>query len=142
MSRITNADIIRAQEARIESLTLLCERTLTMMGDVLAALTENRNRQASETVKIARTGTGDHSTAIAFEAVVQEGETVEQAAARIGQAFEKAAARYPLASGYAHPAQLGAELEAPPSLAEQLEQSAADELAGKRAKRGGKDGAK
>ena len=49
----------------------------------------------------------------------------------------------PLSDGRTHvwPLDQGTD-PVPPTLAEQLEQSAADELAGKRAKRGGKDAAK
>lgn len=131
MSRVTNADIIRAQEARIDSLTLLVESFLTLERERL-----DKSRTASETVKIARSGTGDHSTAISVEVVRQEGESLANARNRAMVEYEEAARRYPMANGLTHAAPLDSEA---PSLAEQLATSAADELASKRAGRGGKE---
>ncbi len=131
MSRRSLSDIIEAQEAMLEKL-------LAMQAQTLEALTEKSARTASETFKVARSGTGDHSTAIAVEVVPQDGETLADARNRAMVEYEAAAARYPMANGLTHAAPLSSEA---PTLAEQLVASAADEVASKRAKRG-KDGAK
>jgi len=137
--RISNADIIRAQEARIDSLTLLVESFLALERERLEAERERSRPTASESVKIARSGTGDHTTAVAVEVVPQEGETLQEARARAMVEYEAICARYPMANGHAHAAGLSGEA---PTLAEQLERSASDELASRRAKGVGKDGAK
>jgi hypothetical protein len=123
--RISNADIIRTQEARIDSLTAMLERLTAMHAETLAALTENRKPSAPESVTIKRAGIGDKPTTIDVSAVVQDGETLEDARRRASIEYEKAAARFPLPSGYAHAAPLGDEENPrqPPTLVEQLEGS-------------------
>lgn len=108
MSRLTQSDIIRAQEHRIDSLTLLVEKLVALEKERILA-DERKNRAASETVKIARSGTGDHSTAISVEVVRQEGETLADARERAAVEYEAAAARYPMANGLTHAAPLGDE---------------------------------
>lgn len=124
--RISNADLLRAQEARIDSLTLMVERLTTMHAEALAALTENRRPNASETVELSRAGTSGNPTVVKVSVVVQEGETEDDAYRRAAIVYEKAAARYPLPSGYAHAAPLGDEENprTPPTLVQQLEDSA------------------
>ncbi len=102
MTRLTQSDIIRAQEARIDSLTAVVEAFLKVELERIAA-DERKQRNASESVKLNRGATGDHATGVTIEVVVQEGESVDEAYTRAAEAFEKAAARYPLPSGYAHP---------------------------------------
>ncbi len=106
MSRLTQSDIIRAQEARIDSLTRTVEAFLDVERERIA-VDERKNRSASETVKIARSGTGDHTTAIAVEVVRQEGETLEDARNRASLEYEAACARYPMANGQTHATPLG-----------------------------------
>src|ERR1700757_2797693 len=107
MTRLSMSDVIQAQEARIDSLTLMVERLTAMHGEALAALTDRR--QAAETVVLKRIGTGDKPTAVEVAVVVQPSETVEAAYERAAQVYERAAARYPLPSGYAHAHALGPE---------------------------------
>ena len=123
--RISNADLLRAQEARIDSLTLMVERLTTMHAETLAALTEHRRPNASESVTIKRAGIGDKPTTIDVSAVVQEGETLEDARRRASIEYEHACARFPLPSGYAHAAPLGDEENprTPPTLVQELEGS-------------------
>jgi hypothetical protein len=125
MSRLSLSDVVQAQEARIDSLTLLVERLTAMHGEALAALTERHRPNASESVTIKRAGIGDKPTTIDVSAVVQEGETLEDARKRASIEYEKAAARFPLPNGYAHAAPLGDEENPrnPPTLVEQLEGS-------------------
>jgi hypothetical protein len=125
VTRLSLSDVVQAQEARIDSLTLLVERLTAMHADTLAALTENRKPTASETVEIARGGTSGNPTTVKVSVVVQEGETVEQARRRAQTEYEAACARFPLPSGFAHPAPLGDENnpKMPLSLVEQLEGS-------------------
>ena len=129
--RISNADIIRAQEARIDSLTLLVESFLQLERERL-----DKSRTASESVKIARSGTGDHTTAISVEVVRQEGESLSDARNRAAVEYEAVCARYPMANGMTHAAPLSSEA---PTLAEQLQATVDDEVS---ARRRGKDGAK
>jgi hypothetical protein len=113
--RISNADVIRAQEARIDSLTLLLERltamhaeTLHALTETLHALTERRSTPtASESVTIKRAGIGDKPTTIDVSAVVQEGETLEDARRRASIEYEAACERYPLPNGHPYAAELG-----------------------------------
>lgn len=127
MSRLTLSDIVQAQEAMIDTL-------MRMHAETLAALTDKgQPRTASETVKIARSGTGDHSTAISVEVVPQDGEKLEDAQARAMVAYEQICARYPMANGYAHASALDGE---EPTLRKQLEDTLNDEVG---AKRRGKD---
>ncbi len=107
MTRVTNADIIQAQEARIDSLTLMVERLTTMHGEALNALTESRKQPASETIKLGRAGTSGNPTVVNVELVRQEGETEHDTADRARLVFEALAARFPLASGQTHAAPLG-----------------------------------
>ena len=107
MTRLTQSDIIRAQEARIDSLTLMVERLTEMHGEALSALTESRKQSAAQTIKLARGATGDHTTGIAVELVVQDGETEAEASERARVEYERLAARYPMQNGYAHAAPLG-----------------------------------
>lgn len=104
MSRLTQSDIIRAQEARIDSLTLLVESFLALERERL-----DKARTASETFKIARSGTGDHTTSIAVDVVVQDGETLADARNRAAVEYEAACARYPMANGLTHAAPLSSE---------------------------------
>lgn len=110
MTRLTQSDIIRAQEARIDSLTLMVERLTAMHGEALAALTESRKQSAAQTIKLARGATGDHTTGIAVEFVVQEGETETEAVERAQVEYERLAARYPMANGLTHAAPLSSDL--------------------------------
>jgi hypothetical protein len=115
MTRLTQSDIIRAQEARIDSLTLMVEKLTVMIGEVLAALTEDKQpRTASETVGIDRSGTGSNATIIKIGAVAKEDESLDDALARAGAVFEKATARYPLPNGLTHPHPLGKGHESAP----------------------------
>lgn len=126
MSRLSLSDVVQAQEARIDSLTLLVEKLVGMHAETLAALTERRTAPtASESVTIKRAGIGDKPTTIDVSAVVQDGETLEDARRRASIEYEKAAARFPLPNGYAHAAPLGEEENPrePPTLVENLRDS-------------------
>lgn len=116
-NRITNSDLMRAQEARIDSLTLMVEKLTVMHGEALAALTESRKAGASETVELARSGVGGNPTTAKVSVVVQEGETLSEASERARLEYEALCRRFPLPSGLAHAAELG------PTLREQLEAS-------------------
>jgi hypothetical protein len=122
MSRLSLSDVVQAQEARIDSLTLLVEKLTAMHGEAWAALTERHRPNASESVTIKRAGIGDKPTTIDVSAVVQDGETLEDARKRASIEYEKAAARFPLPNGYAHAAPLGAEDNPrnPPTLVDDL----------------------
>jgi hypothetical protein len=128
MSRLSLSDIVAAQEAMIERQAKQLEALTRMHAETLAALTENRRPNASESVTIKRAGIGDKPTTIDVSAVVQEGETLEDARRRASIEYEKAAARFPLPNGYAHAAPLGEEENPrqPLTLAEQLEDSLPD----------------
>jgi hypothetical protein len=123
--RTSMSDILRSQEALIEAQRSDIERLIGVVSDVLAALTENRRPNASESVTIKRAGIGDKPTTIDVSAVVQDGETLEDARRRASIEYEHACARFPLPSGYAHAAPLGDEENPrnPPTLVEQLEGS-------------------
>lgn len=125
MSRLSLSDVVQAQEAMIERQGKQLEALTAMHGETLAALAENRRPSASESVTIKRVGTGDKPTAIEVQAVAQNGESLEDVRKRAQVEYEHAAARFPLPSGYAHPAPLGDEDEPamPPTLVEQLEGS-------------------
>jgi uncharacterized coiled-coil protein SlyX len=133
VSRLSLSDIVAAQEAMIERQAAQLERltqmhadTLAALTDTLAALTERRSSPtASESVTIKRAGIGDKPTTIDVTSVVQEGETLEDARRRAAIEYEKAAARFPLPSGFAHAAPLGEEENPrqPPTLVKQLEDS-------------------
>jgi hypothetical protein len=83
MSRLSLSDVVQAQEARIDSLTKLLEALTAMHAETLAALTERRSAPtASESVTIKRAGIGDKPTTIDVSAVVQDGETLEDARRR------------------------------------------------------------
>jgi hypothetical protein len=103
MTRLTLSDMVQIQADTIGRYEILFAKVL----DALTARPEPRT--ASETIKLARGATGDHTTGVAVEVVVQDGETLEQARARASSSFEQLAARYPLPSGAAHPAPLGKE---------------------------------
>ena len=100
MSRLTLSDMVQIQADTISRYEVLFAR-------VLDALTAPRQTQAAQTVKLARGATGDHTTGIAVELTVQEGETEAEAAARAMSEYEKLCARYPLPNGYAHASPLG-----------------------------------
>lgn len=123
--RTSMSDILRSQEALIESQRGDIERLIGVVSDVLAALTENRRPNASETVELSRAGTSGNPTVVKVSVVVQEGETEDDAYRRAAIVYEKAAARYPLPSGYAHAAPLGDEENprTPPTLVQELEGS-------------------
>ncbi len=107
MSRITNADIIRAQEARIDSLTIMVERLTEMHGEALAALTESRKQTSSETIKLGRAGTSGNPTTVNVDFAKQDDETDDDLANRVRVQYERLATRFPLPSGQTHAAQLG-----------------------------------
>lgn len=126
MTRLSLSDVVQAQEHRIDSLTALCEDLAQMIAETIAALTERRTAPtASESVTIKRAGIGDKPTTIDVSAVVQDGETLEDARRRASIEYEKAAARFPLPNGYAHAAPLGEEDNPrnPPTLVENLRDS-------------------
>lgn len=125
MTRLSLSDVVAAQEARIDSLTAMLERLTAMHAETLAALTANRRPNAAESVTIKRAGIGDKPTTIDVSAVVQDGETLEDARRRASIEYEKAAARFPLPNGYAHAAPLGEEdnPRTPPTLVQDLEGS-------------------
>jgi hypothetical protein len=126
VTRLSLSDVVQAQEARIDALTALLEKLTAMHADTLAALTERRTTPtASESVTIKRAGIGDKPTTIDVSAVVQDGETLEDARRRASIEYEKAAARFPLPNGYAHAAPLGDEENPrnPPTLVENLRDS-------------------
>lgn len=125
MSRLSLSDVVQAQEAMIERQAKQLEALTAMHAETLAQLTERGRPTASESVTIKRAGIGDKPTTIDVTAVVQEGETLEDARRRAGIEYEKACARYPLPNGYAHAAELGDENNPrmPLTLAEQLEGS-------------------
>src|SRR5436853_6528020 len=123
MSRLSLSDVVQAQEARIDSLTALLEKLTALHAETLAALTERRSTPtASESVTIKRAGIGDKPTTIDVSAVVQDGETMEDARRRASVDDEREAARLPLRTGYAHAAPLGGEENprTPPSLPENV----------------------
>ena len=125
MSRLSLSDIVASQEAMIERQAKQLEALTAMHAETLAQLTERGRPTASESVTIKRAGIGDKPTTIDVSAVVQEGETLEDARRRASIEYEKAAARFPLPNGYAHAAPLGEEdnPRMPLTLAEQLEGS-------------------
>jgi hypothetical protein len=128
MSRLSLSDIVASQEAMIERQAKQLEALTLMHAETLAALTESRRPNASESVTIKRAGIGDKPTTIDVSAVVQEGETLEDARRRASIEYEKACARYPLPSGFAHAAPLGDDENPrePPTLVRQLEDSLPD----------------
>jgi hypothetical protein len=108
VSRLSLSDIVAAQEAMIERQAKQLERLTQMHAETLAALTEHRRQAtASESVTIKRAGIGDKPTTIDVSAVVQEGETLEDARRRASVEYEAACARFPLPNGQAHAADLG-----------------------------------
>jgi hypothetical protein len=125
MSRLSLSDVVAAQEAMIERQARQLEALTRMHAETLAALTENRKPTASESVTIKRAGIGDKPTTIDVSAVVQDGETLEDARRRASIEYEAACARYPLPNGYAHAAPLGKEENPrmPPTLVENLRDS-------------------
>jgi hypothetical protein len=128
VSRLSLSDVVQAQEAMIERQAKQLEALTVMHAETLAQLTERGRPTASESVTIKRAGIGDKPTTIDVSAVVQEGETLEDARRRASIEYEKAAARFPLPNGYAHAAPLGEEdnPREPLTLAEQLEDSLPD----------------
>ena len=125
MSRLSLSDIVQAQEAMIERQAKQLEALTVMHAETLAALAEHRKPTASESVTIKRAGIGDKPTTIDVSAVVQDGETLEDARRRASIEYEKAAARFPLPNGYAHAAPLGDEENPrqPPTLVDDLRES-------------------
>src|SRR5690348_17387305 len=69
------SDVIQAQEARIDSLTLMVERLTAMHAEALAALTESRRPSASESVELARSGVGGNPTTAKVSVVVDRKST-------------------------------------------------------------------
>jgi len=120
MTRLSMSDVIQAQEARIDSLTLMVERLTAMHAEALAALTESRRPTASESVELARSGVGGNPTTAKVSVVVQDGETLTEATDRAMIEYERMANRYPLPNGQTHAAPLQ---EPGPTLREQLEAS-------------------
>jgi len=118
MTRISLSDMVQIQADTIS-------RYEVLFAKVLESLTAPRQTQAAQTVKLARGATGDHTTGVAIELIVQEGETEKETAERARVEYERLCARYPLPSGYAHAAPLGDEASPaePPTLVEQLEGS-------------------
>jgi hypothetical protein len=125
MSRLSLSDVVAAQEAMIERQAAQLERLTQMHAETIQALTERGRPTASESVTIKRAGIGDKPTTIDVTAVVQDGEVLEDARRRASIEYEKAAARFPLPSGYAHAAPLGKEENPrmPPTLVENLRDS-------------------
>src|SRR3954454_3037308 len=126
MTRLSLSDVVQAQEARIDSLTQLLERLTAMHAETLAARTERRSTPtAAESVTIKRAGIGDKPTTIDVSAVVQDGETLEDARRRASIEYEKAPRRSLLPTGCAHAAPLGEEEtpRMPPTLVQDLEGS-------------------
>ena len=103
--RVSNADVIRAMEAQVETLLGMNRELISTVSAVLEAFTERR--AASETIGLKRQGVGDKITTPDVNVVVGEGETLQQAAARAAEVYEALAARYPLADGTAHSSPLG-----------------------------------
>jgi hypothetical protein len=128
MSRLSLSDIVAAQEAMIERQAKQLEALTAMHAETLAQLTASKRPAAAESVTIKRAGIGDKPTTIDITSVVQEGETLEDARRRASIEYEKAAARFPLPSGFAHAAPLGEEENPrqPPTLVEQLQGSVTD----------------
>src|SRR3954451_24546553 len=118
MSRLSLSDVVQAQEAMIERQAKQLEALTRMHAETLAALTDKRSPTASESVTIKRAGIGDKPTTIDVSAVVQEGETLEDARRRASHEYEAACARFPLPNGNAHAAELG-----PDDLSEKLRAS-------------------
>ena len=118
--RVSMADVIRSQEAFIETLIAQNDRLATMHAEALAALTESRRPSASESVEIARAGVGGNPTVAKVSVVVQDGETLTEATDRAMIEYERMANRYPLPNGLTHAAPLQ---EPGPTLREQLEAS-------------------
>ena len=107
MSRLSLSDVVEAQGHLLEKQRFDIERLLGVVSDVLTALTENRKPTAAESVTLKRAGAGEKVTTAEVVVVVQEGETIQQAAARGAEVYEVLAARYPLPSGVAHLSELG-----------------------------------
>ena len=108
--RVTNADVMRSQEAMIERLAGLMERSLeesAAMRSLLAEWITRPQRTATESVELTRAAMGDHSTGIKVSASTQDGESLEAVTARAAAMFESRAKRYPLANGQTHAAELG-----------------------------------
>ena len=108
--RVSNADVIRAMEAQVETLLGMNRELISTVSAVLEAFTERRT--ASETVALKRSGVGDKITMAEVNVVVGSDETLQQASARAAEVYEKLAARYPLPTGEAHSSPLGDDLEA------------------------------
>lgn len=108
--RVSNADVIRSMEAQVETLLGMNRELIKTVSAVLEAFTERRT--ASETVSIKRMGVGDNVSAVEVNAVVAEGESLKEAAARGSEVYEGLARRYPLKDGHAHTAELGDGLDA------------------------------
>jgi hypothetical protein len=89
------------------------ERKLLMgaLSDVIAAVTAPRPATAAQEITLSRAKTGDNPTGVDVKVVPQNGETIQQTAARAAEVYEGLAARYPLPNGSAHAATLGADLD-------------------------------
>jgi hypothetical protein len=108
--RLTNADVMRSQEAMIERLAGIVEQSLAesqAVRELLAEWITRPQRTATETVELTRAAMGDHATGIKITAASQNGETLEQVEARVSAAFERRAMRYTLPDGNTHAAPLG-----------------------------------
>jgi hypothetical protein len=108
--RITNADVMRSQEAMIERLAGIAEQSLAetaKIRELFAEFITRPQRTATETVELTRAAMGDHATGIKITAASQNGETLEDVEARVSAAFERRAMRYTLPDGSTHAAPLG-----------------------------------
>jgi hypothetical protein len=108
--RITNADVMRSQEAMIERLARIAEQSLAETAAMRSLLSEwitRPQRTATETVELTRAAMGDHATGIKITAASQNGETLEDVTARAAAMFESRAMRYTLPDGNTHAAPLG-----------------------------------
>jgi len=101
------SDIIAAQEAQVETLLAMVRDLTAMQAQTLAALTEARKPTASEEIVLSRSKLADKATGVDVKVVPQNGETIQEAAARGTEVFERIAARLPLPTGAAHAAPLG-----------------------------------
>lgn len=132
MTRLSLSDIAQMLIDQAERDRKERAELLTALVSLTQAVTEAKRPQAAQTVELDRAGSGSNVTVIKVAGVVQEDETLLGALARVGETFEVGAARYPLPSGLTHPHPLGEGIEAPPSLAEQMQKTLDDEVGAKR----------
>jgi hypothetical protein len=93
VSRLSLSDVAEMLLAQAERDRAEREQLTGLLKEVVAGLTAPRPVTASESVTIKRAGIGDKPTTIDVSAVVQEGETLEDARRRASIEYEKAAAR-------------------------------------------------